>query len=160
MNRFQPEDSTWTKGETVSTSSRSSAGEEDFISVPDSWSWVSSFMVKRDRVAAVCSTSVHAGGGRVRSEWWGRECEEQRWVKDVEEVLLLFGSSERRRSGVGSDPDGEETASGKPSEESGGLCCGRWKVREGSMVSLWVTSASRGWKESEKGSMDLSLQEA
>ena len=114
----------------------------------------SSHMVKLDRLRAVSSTSALVVSSSTRAESWVRS-----WRSWCE-----AGFSERRRSGDGSDPTEESLGGSDPSGreetllpslvssgEDGPLCASWWKVMEGSAVSLWVTSASSGWKESEPG---------
>lgn len=117
----------------------------------------SSHKVKRDRLRAVSSTSVSMGGDAVWSDPQGRHCEVTSWERDSWKeggaVARPVGSSVLRRSGDWSNcPEG--AGAPRSSGESGTWCSGRWKVKEGSAVSLWVTSASSGWNESQARTKD------
>lgn len=122
----------------------------------------SSHTVKRDESKAAGSASVLVSGNSTRTDSWGRHWEAISGEKEsCKASTQLDGSSALRRSGDASDSsalvskssEDVETAwsplAGCPSGDVGTLCSGRWKIMEGSAVSLWVISASIGWKESE-----------
>lgn len=104
----------------------------------------SSRTVKFGTSGAIC---VFAGEDSMRTDsrgWWS---EIRSWEKvsgKAGEAEWQPGSSDRRRSGDG------WLAVCPP----GLMCWGRWKVTEELAVWLWVTSACRGWNESEPGNTE------
>lgn len=119
-----------------------------------------SHMVKCKRLRAVWSTSVFTVGDTVSTGSSGRHWEVMRWEKDsCKAVGQLDCSCVRRHSGESSEsavwsvwvktllcPRSDRSAG-----ESDTSCSGKWKVKEGSVVSLWVTSAGSGWNVSGPG---------